>query len=79
MSGSMPVVSQSIMNAMVPVGASTLTWAFRTPYFPPVSMASFHASLAACISLGGASSGSTSSMADACFSSTLITCSAFSG
>ena len=30
-SGSMPVVSQSIMRPMVPVGASTVAWALRTP------------------------------------------------
>ena len=29
MSGSTPVVSQSIMNPMVPVGARTVAWAFR--------------------------------------------------
>ena len=29
MSGSMPVVSQSIMKAIVPVGASTVAWALR--------------------------------------------------
>ena len=29
MSGSMPVVSQSIMKAIVPVGASTEIWALR--------------------------------------------------
>ena len=29
MSGSMPVVSQSIMKPMVPVGASTVTWLLR--------------------------------------------------
>ena len=28
-SGSMPVVSQSITRAMVPVGAITVTWALR--------------------------------------------------
>ena len=28
MSGSTPVVSQSIMKAIVPVGASTVTWPF---------------------------------------------------
>ena len=28
-SGSMPVVSQSIMKPMVPVGASTVTWELR--------------------------------------------------
>ena len=32
-SGSMPVVSQSIMKPMVPVGASTLAWALRQPFF----------------------------------------------
>ncbi len=29
MSGSMPVVSQSIMKAIVPVGAITVTWLLR--------------------------------------------------
>ena len=29
MSGSIPVVSQSIMNAIVPVGARTVTWLLR--------------------------------------------------
>ena len=31
MSGSMPVVSQSIMKPMVPVGASTVAWPLRKP------------------------------------------------
>ena len=31
MSGSMPVVSQSIMKLIVPVGASTVAWALRKP------------------------------------------------
>ena len=35
MSGSTPVVSQSIRKAMVPVGASTLTWPLRKPDFSP--------------------------------------------
>ena len=30
-SGSMPVVSQSIISPIVPVGASTLAWLLRTP------------------------------------------------
>ena len=30
-SGSMPVVSQSIIRPMVPVGASTEAWLLRTP------------------------------------------------
>ncbi len=43
MSGSMPVVSQSIMNAMVPVGARTVVWALRNPNLLPRSTASSHA------------------------------------
>ena len=35
MSGSMPVVSQSIMKPMVPVGASTVTWLLRYPCCAP--------------------------------------------
>src|SRR6266699_1171590 len=34
-SGSMPVVSQSIMNAIVPVGAITEIWAFLKPNLVP--------------------------------------------
>ena len=34
-SGSMPVVSQSIMKPMVPVGASTEACALRKPFFSP--------------------------------------------
>ena len=40
MSGSTPVVSQSIMNPMVPVGASTVACALRKPNSSPSSTAS---------------------------------------
>ena len=36
-SGSMPVVSQSIMKPMVPVGAITVVWALRNPATRPRS------------------------------------------
>ena len=36
MSGSMPVVSQSIMKLIVPVGASTVAWALRKPCRRPL-------------------------------------------
>src|ERR1700730_12888908 len=39
-SGSMPVVSQSIMKPIVPVGARTVTWLLRYPYFSPWARAS---------------------------------------
>src|SRR4029078_9099413 len=39
-SGSMPVVSQSIIRPMVPVGASTVACELRTPYCSPSSTAS---------------------------------------
>ena len=47
MSGSMPVVSQSIMKAMVPVGAMTVAWALRMPCLAPISYASSQHSRAA--------------------------------
>ena len=43
MSGSIPVVSQSIMNAIVPVGARTVVWPFLNPYSVPSVTASAHA------------------------------------
>ncbi len=50
-SGSMPVVSQSIMKPMVPVGASTEACALRKPFFSPVLMTASHAFVAsACTS-----------------------------
>ena len=41
-SGSMPVVSQSIMKPMVPVGASTEAWALRKPFRLPRSTTLAH-------------------------------------
>ncbi len=41
-SGSMPVVSQSIMKPMVPVGASTEAWALRKPLVLPSSTTFAH-------------------------------------
>src|SRR5450756_1659355 len=45
-SGSMPVVSQSIMKPMVPVGASTEAWALRQPSFSPIRLPSVHTRVA---------------------------------
>src|SRR5207237_1021716 len=42
-SGSTPVVSQSIMKLIVPVGASTVACALRKPWISPASSASSHA------------------------------------
>ena len=42
MSGSTPVVSQSIIRPMVPVGASTEAWAFRQPLRAPMSLPRCH-------------------------------------
>src|ERR1700676_3979528 len=46
-SGSIPVVSQSIMNPIVPVGASTVTCEFLYPNFSPCCSAVSHDSCAA--------------------------------
>src|SRR5690606_31281948 len=46
-SGSIPVVSQSSMKLMVPVGAITLAWAFRQPLASPSSLPRRHCSAAA--------------------------------
>ena len=51
-SGSMPVVSQSIMKPMVPVGASTEACALRKPFFSPILITSAHASVASLLDLG---------------------------
>ena len=40
MSGSMPVVSQSIMKLIVPVGASTVACALRKPWTRPAASTS---------------------------------------
>ena len=45
-SGSMPVVSQSIMKPMVPVGASTEACALRKPFALPSATTSAHAFVA---------------------------------
>ena len=42
MSGSMPVVSQSIRKLIVPVGASTVAWALRKPCSRPAASTSSH-------------------------------------
>ena len=59
MSGSTPVVSQSIMKAMVPVGASTVSCEFRTPAARVASRAPSHASRAAARRSSGTSAGSS--------------------
>src|SRR5450759_3093910 len=46
-SGSMPVVSQSIIRPIVPVGASTLAWALRQPLRSPSARHCAHAVAAA--------------------------------
>ena len=43
----MPVVSQSIMKPMVPVGASSDAWALRKPFLAPSSTTLAHSSVAA--------------------------------
>ena len=47
MSGSMPVVSQSIMKLIVPVGASTVACALRKPCTRPAASTSSHTRRAA--------------------------------
>ncbi len=54
----MPVVSQSMTRPMVPVGASTVTWALRKPWAYPSSSARSQVARAAWSSLGGQCSGS---------------------
>ena len=39
----MPVVSQSIIKPIVPVGASTVAWLLRTPCSSPSRTAASHA------------------------------------
>jgi hypothetical protein len=46
-SGSTPVVSQSIIRPMVPVGANRLLWAFLYPFVSPSSRQARQASIAA--------------------------------
>ena len=54
MSGSMPVVSQSIMKLIVPVGASTVAWALRKPCRRPPTSTSSQISRAADFKYSGA-------------------------
>jgi len=49
----MPVVSQSIIKPMVPVGASTDACALRTPYSSPSRTADSHAAWPAATSSAG--------------------------
>ncbi len=74
----MPVVSQSIMRPMVPVGASTEAWELRTPKSAATSQASSHACWAAPSSSAGSSSSSIEAACWRCMSSTRSMCSAFS-
>ncbi len=53
-SGSIPVVSQSIIRPMVPVGARTVAWALRTPCSSAVSTQVSQDSRAAASTLAGA-------------------------
>ena len=70
MSGSTPVVSQSIMKLIVPVGARTLACAFRYPAVLPRETASSHAWRAAESSVGGTRSAMIRYAAARCFSIT---------
>ena len=66
-SGSMPVVSQSIMKPIVPVGASTLAWALRQPFFSPIRRPASHSRVATlCTVLSMAFTVRTASLAAAC-------------
>ncbi len=66
-SGSMPVVSQSIMKPIVPVGASTLAWALRQPFFSPILLPSSHSRVATlCTPLSIGFTVRTASFAAAC-------------
>ena len=58
-SGSMPVVSQSIIRPIVPVGASTDACEFRTPYSSPSRTAASHASWPAASRSAGTTSASS--------------------
>ena len=76
-SGSMPVVSQSIMKPMVPVGASTEACALRKPFFSPVAMTSAHAAVASlCTRPSSVCSTRTTSLAAWCLRMTRLWASA---
>jgi hypothetical protein len=72
-SGSTPVVSQSIMKPMVPVGASTLAWALRQPLTAPISRQPAHSAFAASrIAVSNASIARTRPAASACLRITRV-------
>ena len=77
-SGSIPVVSQSIIRPIVPVGASTDACELRTPYASPISTASSHAWWAAERISPGTSAASMPSTSSRCMRSTLRVGSRFS-
>ena len=78
-SGSMPVVSQSIRNEIVPVGASTVACALRYPWRSPASTASSQARCAASTrSASSASWPSSSYAASRCLRITRLCASRFS-
>ena len=54
----MPVVSQSMISPMVPVGAMTVTWALRNPCRSPSSSIRSHSARAAASRSGGQTRGS---------------------
>ena len=74
----MPVVSQSIISPIVPVGASTVAWELRTPYCSPSSTASSHDCCAAESSSGGTSSSSILAASARCMRRTFSIASALS-
>ena len=74
----MPVVSQSIIRPMVPVGASTEAWELRTPKSSAISQAASHDCWAALSSSWGSSSSSMLAASWRCMSSTRNMCSALS-
>ncbi len=74
----MPVVSQSMARPIVPVGAMTTAWLFRTPLTRACSSVVSHAwRLAATSSAGTPSASEISRLAARCMSSTRSVCSAF--
>ena len=63
----MPVVSQSIIKPMVPVGASSDACALRQPFSAPISLPRCHSAAAsASIAASSAPTGRTASLAAAC-------------
>jgi len=74
----MPVVSQSIIRPMVPVGASTEAWLLRTPNSSPPATASSQAWRAASSSAAGTSSSSMCEAASRCIRRTRSMCSSLS-